>query len=214
MDKPPPPLPKEISDYITHGMPPDGWCTQEKAISLAQAVLTAKPGMSVELGVYTGRSLFAIALALRHLGAGHVIAVDPWQPSASIEGWTDENRDWWGKLDHNKIYDQFMHFKRKLGLDKWISTIACTSDDAFRLLTGFRSASRIDLLHIDGNHNEAQALRDVEGFVPMVPEGGLVYFDDLDWKSTLPAQQRLVELCTTVGQVGNCGIYRRRLTGD
>lgn len=203
-------IPDSISHYITRGMPPDGWCSPEKAEALARAVLETRPACCVEIGVYSGRSLFAIALALKALGYGMAIGIDPWSQQASIEGWADENRKWWGALDHNAIYQQFLHYRTKLGLDQTIIAMPVTSDEALRLFTLFGAGVQIGLLHIDGNHSSKQALADVNGYTPMVPPGGIIVFDDLDWGTTKPAQERLAQICEPITTVGNCGFYRKR----
>jgi predicted O-methyltransferase YrrM len=213
------------TSYILHTMPAmDGWCSIEKATALANTVLKHKPTVCVEIGVYAGRSLFAIATALQQLGQGRVLGIDPWTVEASVAGWENDpaNRDWWSgktsKLDHNAIYQQCCEYRKKLQLEACTEIFVGTSDEAAKLLRIVsyaleRHAQRptyIDLLHIDGNHSEQQALRDVQNYVPLVEPGGFVFFDDMSWGTTKPAQQLLDKLCTYQETVTDCGIYCRR----
>jgi predicted O-methyltransferase YrrM len=188
-------------------MPPNGWCSPEKAYSLSACVMKYKPKLAVEIGVYSGRSFFAIALSMIQVGHGHLIGIDPWSPLESVKGWKDVNGEWWRKLDHNAIYAEFAAYRHKLGLDSITTTLDMTSDAAFEMFK--RTKLHVDLLHVDGNHSPEQAVRDVENYVPMVNAGGIVYFDDLDWSETKPAQARLLELCEQLGEVNHCGIYIR-----
>jgi len=45
----------------------------------------------------------------------------------------------------------------------------------------------IDILHIDGNHEEISSCRDVELYVPKLKTGGYLWFDDANWKETKKA---------------------------
>lgn len=38
----------------------------------------------------------------------------------------------------------------------------------------------IDILHINGNHTEANALADVQMFLPKLKKGGYLWFDDVN----------------------------------
>lgn len=207
-------LPPEIRTYISHILPnTEGWCTQAKAESLARHVLSHKPAVCVEIGVFAGRSLFAIALALRHNQNGHVLGIDPWSPKASVEGFQHDppNREWWTKCDHSYIYGEFMRVLHDLKLESWVDTLTCTSEQALAILTIIQrryAPKFIDLLHIDGNHSEKQALFDVEHYVPLVMPGGTVFFDDCDWTTTKLAQNLLNQLCDQVEMVGTCGIFK------
>jgi len=45
----------------------------------------------------------------------------------------------------------------------------------------------IDILHIDGNHEEESSCKDVELYLPRVKKGGYVWFDDANWHQTQKA---------------------------
>lgn len=212
-----PPIPSSINHYITTILPKmDGWCSPEKATRIATTILGQNARLCLEIGVYAGRSLLAIALALRELGDGLVIGIDPWDPEASVAGWENDpaNRDWWsGKtsnLNHGAIHLQCVAHIKRLQLDPYITLLPITSDAAAAMFKSAHVTSPwLNFLHIDGNHSEAQALRDVETFVPWVHDDGTVAFDDLDWSSTKQAQERLNDLCETLTPTGTCGFYRR-----
>ena len=211
-------LPPSIHEFITSIMPTmEGWCSPEKASALATHTLNIRPRVCVEIGVYSGRSLLAIALALKANSFGHIIGIDPWSPAASIDGFANDppNRDWWARLDHNAIYKQCQHYIATLAVKDHTSLWTLTSDQAIHPLRHIAkhyhsSLPFVDILHIDGNHSVAQALADVNNYVPLVRPNALVALDDLDWETTKPAQRRLLDLCTELPPIGTCGFYRRK----
>lgn len=151
-----------------------GWCSREKAYHLAASVLTLRPKVVVEVGVFGGRSLFPMALACQAVGYGKVIGIDPWVAVASVQGQVNAaDRDFWDKCDHEKVYLKFLSVRQQFGLEGVIDVQRMISDY-------YEPPPVIDLWHCDGNHS-IQALRDVQRFAPNVRIGGLVFADDLNW---------------------------------
>lgn len=188
-----------------------GWCELAKAHDLAATVIASRPKVVVELGVWGGRSLLPMALACEHVRNGAVIAIDPWQAIESIAGYDKPNADWWGKQDHEAVYQGFLGHVKRLGLSDRIDVRRCTSDDA-------EIIEWIDLLHIDGQHSE-QAVKDVIKFASHVPVGGTVCMDDLTWtvdgiahvQTAVMALMALgfTELFRTNTDKGSWGFFRR-----
>lgn len=213
------PLPLPIANYVNIVMPQmGGWCTPKKAAALAAHVLRDRPRSCLEIGVFSGRSLFAIGQALAFTASGTVVGIDPWATEESVAGFEEDpaNRDWWAKLDHEAIYRECQHYRQRLGLTELVGLFRGTSEEAYPLLTLAGGGQPfLDLLHIDGNHSEEHALFDVKSYVPMVRPGGCVVFDDVNWNSTKRAQEALSEWCDFVEVVGSdkegmCGFYTRR----
>ena len=155
---------------------PDGgeWCTLGKASTLAALIVGLRPALVVEIGVFSGGSLIPMLLAMKHVGRGRAIAIDPWAAQASVVGMTGANEAWWASVDHDAIYRKFLGRMEVLDVaplcDVWRQpSDACTPP------------AGIDLLHVDGNHAE-QAIRDVERFAPNVNVGGILVLDDLNWE--------------------------------
>lgn len=204
-------LPQEITTYTRNIMPNmHGWCTPEKAEELARQIISTDARNILEIGVYAGRSLIAMALAAKNTG-GRVIGIDPWEPEASVKGFEHDqaNRDWWANCDHFEIFKKCRIYMNNYGARENTVLIPHASQDALPLIAPLS----LDLLHIDGNHSEAQSTYDVDHYVPLVKSGGVVVFDDTNWSTTANAQKRLGELCTfekfieTNGQ--QCGFYRK-----
>lgn len=199
-------LPYEIELYARFGMPKmDGWCGTEKAIALAKCVIDNQPDTALEIGVYAGRSLISIALGMKSIKHGKVIGIDPWLPAASIMGWEDANKDWWGKLDHAAIKAKCEASIVKAGVQDYVELIQATNHAALPLIKA-RNLS-IGLLSIDGNHCQEQSCFDVTNYVPMVPSGGHIFFDDADWETTQDAIKLMMATCKLKEIVGNCAVF-------
>lgn len=159
---------------IEHALPAGGdWCDLDKAQTLGALVVALRPRVVVEIGVWMGGSLVPLLLALKHVGAGRAIAIDPWAWTASVADEDEENAAWWRKVDHDAAYTKFRDRLAQHELESICEIWRMRSDDA-------APPRRVDLLHVDGNHNE-QAIRDVQRFAPHVPIGGVLVMDDLHW---------------------------------
>ena len=150
-----------------------GWCSVEKANDLALAIIKLRATVSVEIGVWGGRSCLPMAMAHQEQDHGVVWAIDPWSPGASVVGYDKANADWWGAQNHEAVYQSFLANLKLNGLEKYVHVIRNKSDDV-------DPPGVIDLLHSDGQHTE-QAVRDVERFASRVRPGGFVFCDDIHW---------------------------------
>jgi predicted O-methyltransferase YrrM len=209
-------LPDSLTSYIDTYMPRmDGWCNADKARALARAVISTDARVALEIGVYAGRSLIAIALAQQALSNDRTVyGIDPWSNAASTAGWDDANGAWWSGVDHDDIYRKAQSHLVATGTDSTALLIRATSDCIASLITAPCPAPFLDLLHIDGNHSAAQSQRDVACFAPLVRPGGIICFDDTNWESTKAAQQLLLNYCTFTHFVEvpgqQCGFYLRK----
>ncbi len=152
-----------------------GWCTPEKALRLCELIEETRPAVVVELGIWYGRSAIPMALALKQLGCGVIVCVDPWDALASVEGYDDANAHWWGSQDHEMAFRSFKEKADQLKLQDHVIVMRGRSDDVI-------VPAEINLLHIDGQHAE-QAIRDVDRFASRVPAGGIVVMDDVNWQN-------------------------------
>jgi len=158
----------------------DGWCTLEKAQALAAAVLTLRPNLVVEIGIWAGRSLLPMALAMKQVGKGKIVGLDPWSPEASVEGISGEDLKWWATVDHERVFNDFNNWIAQDNVGTFIEIHRCRSDQ-FDHKKMVKDRGLIDICHIDGNHGEAASVYDVVHYAANVRVGGLLYFDDLAW---------------------------------
>ena len=167
-----------------------GWCTVEKANKLMEIVKSCRPLLSVELGVFGGKSLLPIALMSKELNINSkIIGVDSWSVQACIEGTNDKaNADWWSNIDYEEIfnYTKFLMIEHKVDdvVELWRNT-------SKNVVSKFEDNS-IDLLHQDSNHSEEITCEEVELYWNKVKEGGYWIFDDTNWPTTQKAQGLLL----------------------
>src|SRR5687767_2357489 len=87
----------------------EGWCTEEKMKRLYKLVMETKPEFIVELGVWAGRSLFPMALALKEIGEkGKAFGYDAWSNKVATEGTNNpEDDEWWAQVPMDYILNCF-----------------------------------------------------------------------------------------------------------
>ncbi len=183
----------------------EGWSTPGKNIEFANIILDDKPQVALEIGVFGARTTLSIALAMRAVGHGVCIGIDPWSAGESVKDMDPVNRDWWGKLDHERIYQGCLTAVATWGLEKHVNLIRARSDDV-------TPDYSIGLLIVDGNHGP-QSIRDVARFAPFVPAGGWVYLDDLDWTggAVRQAEQNLLGMGFAFVRRSDEGAFYRRV---
>jgi len=194
---------RKLFSLITSTIPTmDGWTTLPKACALASLTLALRPASAVEIGIWAGRSLLPIAMAMKHLGTGLITGIDPYSSQESAKGEFGENEKWWAAQDHKAIKEKFLHFVNRFGLGNHIKHIEKPSDEVD--LTGYR----IELLHVDGSHTD-QAVRDAERFGALVPIGGIAVLDDLHWVGG-----GVLRAIDTLEDMGFVEVLRRTGDGD
>ena len=166
----------------------------------------------MEIGVFGGRSLIPCAAALRHIGDGAIYGIEAWSSNVAIENPTShDNDDWWSRVDFTRIKQEFFRFIAATNLTREVRIVEAPSHRAASLF------DQIDFLHIDGSHSIINAAEDVILFARKVRAGGIIVFDDINWKSTAPARALLDAICDTVTVLKNpesgqdiCAVLRRR----
>lgn len=205
------PLKQEILVAIS-GM--EGWCSNEKALAMAELILEQRPKLIVELGVFGGKSLVPQAIALRATGVdGLIIGIDPWKKDAALEGDNGPDNDaWWSNVDLHHIHRRCIEEVWNNDLDRWCVVIRAKNDRCLRLADNY-GIDNIDILHIDANHSEITSCNDVINWVPRVRSGGYVWIDDADWPSTAKARELMLNYATLVKEIKSnnlCQLYQKK----
>lgn len=170
----------------------EGWCTPEKAFVLIDLVMQHKPNLSCELGIFGGKSILALGLAIKQERCGTIIGIDPWEVGPALEGEVGkENAEWWAKLDMEKIYTFFINVMVKNELTNECRWIRTTAERGVRLFDN----ETVNLLHQDSNHSELVSCRQVELWRPKMAKDSLWILDDSDWET----QSKAVELIQKSG---------------
>jgi predicted O-methyltransferase YrrM len=192
-----------------------GWCLDEKRNLIHNLVKTTLSKSCIEIGVYKGSSLFSFAEALEEIG-GKIIGIDPWsfEMSKNEIPTFDKNQqdDFYNKLLKGQetfdfIYNGVYEIIENNDLSKTISLIREPSQEVFN---NFENES-IDIVHIDGNHNEMNCSRDILLYLPLVKKGGYIIMDDSNWDSVRSSINKfLVPYCDLVDDIGYCSYYKKK----
>lgn len=147
----------------------------------------------VEIGVWKGSSLFAIANGVKQIN-GTVTGIDPWAME-SLPNDIPGNPNLLHHILNNiigeqatleKVYNQLLTIIETNNLQDIIKIIRKKSEDAY---TYFEDNS-IDLLHIDGNHDEHQVTKDIINYFNKVKPNGFFVLDDINWPGVNNAFQK------------------------
>jgi predicted O-methyltransferase YrrM len=173
-----------------------GWCDYVKAKRLLRvAVQAAALGgtRGVELGVYGGRSLIALALGYQLAGRGTVIGIDSWSKDDCLEGQqSDVDRQLWGRdTDYEALVLHTQDGIRRFGVADIARIVRKRTADA---VSDFPDES-IDLMHLDSNHSELTSCRDVESWLPKMAKTATWIADDTNW----PSMQRALRILEGAG---------------
>ncbi len=157
----------------------EGWCSDVKGPQLASHIVDLKAACVVEIGVFGGSSLVPMAMALRAMNrGGKIYGIDPWSTEAALEDMKEQaSRDWWGKLDLAGVKAKCEASIARLGLTPFVELIQDRNEN---VLHRFPDES-IDLFHLDGNHSEIPAMRDIVNWLPKVKPSGVIVLDDIGW---------------------------------
>ncbi|HEY1797517.1 MAG TPA: class I SAM-dependent methyltransferase [Stellaceae bacterium] len=166
-----------------------GGCPVPKANVLAWLIRHFNIRATCEIGVYRGRSLFPQAIAHKVATGGMAYGVDPYSPYAAMEYDNIELAERIGAhtraTDWEAMYDRVIELRGAFDLDRHCTVVRQASADA--AIEFARQGLRFGLVHIDGNHDTAPVMKDVELYLPLLEPDGFVVMDDASWGSVKPA---------------------------
>ena len=164
-----------------------GGCPLHKANMIAGLIVRNGLGTSLDIGVYRGRSFFAMAIA-HSLTGGIAYGVDPWSRKEckqydrpDLEATMDEFIE---NTDFEDIYESVVEIQNRLGLDSCSRILRMRLDAAISVFE--EDDIYFDLVHIDGNHDTALVSSDYEMYVPRIRSKGFLVLDDISWDSIRP----------------------------
>lgn len=177
-----------MEEFISNIDKIHGWCTIEKCLKIQEIIEKYNLKFCVELGVFGGKSLIAIALSLKN--NGKVIGIDAWDKNVCLLGENDiKNNEWWQKIDYEYFYNYTIELIKEYNCDQIVEIWRNTSENVY---DKFENES-IDFLHIDANHSESESTKDVTLYAPKIKINGFILLDDTDWITTKNAQDLLTQ---------------------
>jgi hypothetical protein len=145
----------------------EGWLHLNEAWQLHEAARRHAASGSqpcvVEIGSWKGRSCIALALGLEAGGGGRVFAIDP-QILDLPPGDSDR-------------MPEFIANVERAGVRPLVEPVRATSHAARR---GFSNNS-VSVLYVDGSHDYADVIVDIEDWGPTLVDGAVVGFNDSGW---------------------------------
>lgn len=163
----------DVVDSVTQNK--HGWTHTTKACIIAATIVALRPKYSIEIGVYAGKGLVAMALAHKAISFGMAIGIDPYSADASKQGQVKpEDAKFWSELNHEAVYQECLKQLQKWQVHGYVKLERCASDD-------FEIPDGIGLVRCDGNHG-SQAKKDMMRYAPFVQRGGIFICDDVRWE--------------------------------
>lgn len=189
---------KHLLDRIAVLVPRlEGWCPVEKAQWLAKWIVGRRACSVVEIGVFGGRSLVPMGLAMKFLAnstphwPGRVIGFDPYDNETVTEfDQPQEHVDWWSKVDLKGIQHSAQEAIIREGVGAWVDIKVAKANECLDLF----GDGTLDLIHIDGDHSEGASCRDVALWVPKLRVGGALVMDDTNWPTVQKARRMAAEI--------------------
>lgn len=165
-----------------------GWCEPEKAQRIYDLIKEKKSSLTIELGVFGGRSFIPMALAHRDMNHGFVIGIDAWKASASLEGENSPaNDEYWKKVDYRGVYKSCQEAISTHLLEDYCDTLRLKSQHAAL----FFADNIVDVLHQDSGHNFSVITKELELWSPKLKMGAYWIIDDCNWVESLKGYAKL-----------------------
>jgi len=149
----------------------DGWLSNKEASLLYRLARRSKgKGEIVEIGSWKGKSTICLSCGSRDGAGTKVTAIDPHT----------------GSSEHGDVYtfDEFKENIKKAGVEDMVNPIVKTSEDA-----SVGCDKPVELLWIDGAHEEEFVRLDFEKWNPHLIKGGTIAFHD----SSMPGVKVVLE---------------------
>lgn len=183
----------------------------------------------VEIGVYKGKSLFPVAEAFKE-NKGKCYGIDPWtgknlkekDVSQELKELIDHQADC---MDFDALYYSVLENRQRFAMEDTVTLLRQTSEEAvsyfmdhadeiLETVLGVKqdqedSRAFIDMLHIDGNHDYQYVSKDAELYIPLVRQGGVIVFDDINWESVRKVYEKEKKKHIVLFECGEFGILLR-----
>ena len=166
---------KKILNKIPHLDSIDGWLLDVEAAELFKCSMYIKSLKPIicEIGTWKGKSSYVFASAMREKN-GILYSIDPFNgegDGASVDDYQKEIKRLGVSLLNN-----FENTMLKYGLQQYVKIFPMLSREARKKFP----ESKIDLLFIDGNHDQVSVYEDFKLWAPLIRSGGVIAFHDVE----------------------------------
>ena len=187
-----------------------GLCTEEKGEVIKSLIENTNAKLCIEIGVYKGSSLLYFAEALQTT-RGRVIGIDPYKlDSLKNEIPNKEISNYFYDIlfkEQKTLDDIYFNLKQILENNNLGDLITLVRDKSENFYQNVKNES-IDVLHIDGNHDEEYVTKDILNYLPLVKKGGYIIMDDTSWVGVINSiNNHLVDKCRLVSEHSEFTVY-------
>lgn len=178
-----------------------GWCQQHKAERLYDLIIEHKPKTIVEIGVYGGRSLVAMAEAAQ-ITNSTVIGVDPYSELEIVQHNLDGSKINFTPPDLKMIMKEA---NEAISPYRDVTILEMTSGQAFECFP----YHEINFLHLDGNHSSYAVLADLNMWSRKLAPNAIIIMDDINWETVNDAIKRYGKLSQIEDHI-TWGVYKHK----
>jgi predicted O-methyltransferase YrrM len=164
-----------------------GRCDETKGNVIKDLIIETNAQLCVEIGVFKGASLMYFAEALE-VTKGKVIGIDPYSMGTLRNEIPDKSLNTYiydvlfkDQVVLDKLYDGVLKVINKNDLKNTMSLVRSKSEDFYKNLEN----ESIDIIHIDGNHDEEYVTKDIQLYLPLIKKGGYIIMDDITWPGVI-----------------------------
>jgi predicted O-methyltransferase YrrM len=145
----------------------------------AAAIRGLRPDCVIEVGTWKGGSAIHMAELMRDEGIdGEIVCVDTWL-GAPI-AWTTHREELMASLrlrdGYPRLFETFARNVREAGVEAYITPLPAPSDGAATILRHYGMTA--SLIYIDGDHDLEPCRRDLETYLPLLRDDGVLIADD------------------------------------
>jgi predicted O-methyltransferase YrrM len=189
-----------------------GRCDETKGNVIKDLIIETNAQLCVEIGVFKGASLMYFAEALE-MTNGKVIGIDPYSLGSLKNEIPDKslNEHIYGVLFNKQIvldelYDGVLKVINENDLKNTVSLVRSKSEDYYNNL----DLESVDIIHIDGNHDEEYVTKDIQLYLPLIKKGGYIIMDDITWPGVINSiNNHLNEETILIKSYGDFSVHKK-----
>jgi hypothetical protein len=185
----------------------------EKTYLIAFLIYHLNCKTTLDLGVFTGGSLFPQATMHNKYTKGIVYGVDPY----IIEGMINKDIVDPVYLHHQEVFlstldceELYNHVIEQISNFKYNDNIIFLRQRSDVAVEYFKNNEiTFDFMFIDGNHDIDPALNDVKLYIPLLNENGILMMDDVKWETIQPARQYVADNLIFIHEGTDYAIFQK-----
>ena len=202
---------KEVHTHVRRSPGSSGWEKRTDLMSFLIYYFNLKT--TLDLGVFTGGSLFPQAKIHNKYTGGVVYGVDPY----TMDGMTHhdcndpeflkQQQIRLNSINVEEIYQYILNLIKTL---KYKNNIIFLRQSSIQAISYFKENNIFfDLMSIDGSHDTKDVMSDIELYVPRLNDKGFLVMDDINWNTVKPAYEEVKRQLSLVYEEYSFAVFRK-----